>query len=81
MFCLIYMPNNIWNHNDFTISEYEELDSTNDLSLELAKKYQISNNNIIIAKKQTKGHGRYGRIWESELGNLFFSLTLIPSKK
>ena len=73
--------NNIWTYSNFTISEYEELTSTNDLSLELAKKYQIGNNNIIIAKKQINGHGRYGRSWESKSGNLFFSLTLIPKKQ
>lgn len=53
---------------------YKTLSSTNDE----AQKYCLVPNKktVIRAEKQTAGRGRRGRIWQSNPGNLFFSLAL-----
>ena len=49
---------------------FDELTST----MDLANKFITQNKNgIVVAKKQTKGRGRYGRKWYSEEGGLYFS--------
>ena len=69
------------NLKNFTINIHHQLESTNSFALELGKKNQIHHNHIILAKKQTAGKGRYGRVWESGEGNLYFSLFLKPQNK
>ena len=52
---------------------FKIVNSTNDLAIKIIKK----NNNksgIIIAEKQIKGRGQYGRKWTSFKGNLFVSI-------
>lgn len=58
----------------FEILRFEELESTNTTALEYSK--ATHKNLVIVAKKQTAGRGRRGRIWQSLEGNLFFSLLL-----
>ncbi len=53
---------------------YEVTDSTNQRAKEL-KNPGI----LIVAERQTAGRGRFGRIWISEPGGLYFSLTLPKS--
>ena len=50
--------------------EYQELTSTND---ELKLMTDFSDNVVIVAQSQTKGRGRRANIWNSPLGNLYFS--------
>ena len=53
--------------------------STNDIALN--KIYQGSNSGIVIAKKQTKGRGRYGNKWIYFKNNLFISIYFKLSSK
>jgi len=68
-------------YKSFIISSLDETMSTNQLAFNLAKSHQIDHNHIIITKKQTAGKGRYGRVWESFDGNLYFSILLKPHNK
>lgn len=65
-------------YKNFTIHEFDELDSTNSRAFELASARQIFENEIIVAKTQNSGRGRKDRNWNSPLGNLYFSLVLQP---
>ncbi len=65
-------------YKNFTIHEFEELESTNKTAFELASLNKISDKEIILAKKQTGGKGRKDRSWESPEGNLYFSILLKP---
>ncbi len=63
--------------NDYHLLACEELDSTNEEAKRLAKGGG-AHGAFIWAKKQSAGHGRYGRPWVSEEGNLFTSVLLAP---
>ena len=49
---------------------FDELTSTMDLADKLITQNKTD---VVVAKKQTKGRGRYGRKWYSEEGGLYFS--------
>jgi len=52
---------------------FKIVNSTNDLAIQIIKK----NNNksgVVIAEKQKKGRGQYGKKWTSFKGNLFVSI-------
>lgn len=68
----------ITQYKNFTIHQFEVLDSTNDLAKNLANNRQIFDREIIVAKQQNKGRGRLNRQWVSPQGNLYFSLVLQP---
>ena len=51
---------------------YNSVTSTNDIAIIKIK--QGSKSGIIVAKKQTKGRGRYGNKWISYKNNLFMSV-------
>lgn len=68
----------IWTHNNFTIHEFEELDSTNSYAFEMANSRKIFDHEVILAARQTSGRGRQNRSWSSPNGNLYFSLVLQP---
>ncbi len=68
-------------YKDFTIHEFDELESTNSHAFSLANLRQISDREIILAHKQSGGRGRNGRVWNSPEGNLYFSLVLFPKIK
>ncbi|MDP6600033.1 MAG: biotin--[acetyl-CoA-carboxylase] ligase [Candidatus Woesearchaeota archaeon] len=53
---------------------FKTLSSTNDKAKELAKKGQ--SNLVVIAEKQKKGRGRFGRNWSSEPGGLYMTILL-----
>ncbi len=65
-------------YKNYIIDHYSELASTNQLVFEMAKNNQINDRHIIVADKQTQGRGRFERVWQSEIGNLYFSLLLRP---
>ncbi|XRO77738.1 biotin--[acetyl-CoA-carboxylase] ligase [Methanocaldococcus sp. 10A] len=56
------------------IIHLSEIDSTNDYAKELAKKGK--RNFIVLADKQNNGKGRWGRVWYSDEGGLYFSIVL-----
>ena len=60
-------------YDDWQITQYEEVESTNDIALDMANIIE-SGYYVIKAQKQTNGRGRRGRTWESLYGNLFFSM-------
>lgn len=57
-----------------TIKHYKIIDSTMSEAHRLIISNKCEEGKIILADVQTKGRGRMGRIWESEKGNLYFSL-------
>jgi len=59
----------------YRIIEYQEIDSTNSE----AKRIASSNtpvSSILWAHKQSAGRGRYGRVWDSSVGNLYMSILM-----
>ena len=57
----------------FKIFNYKEVNSTNDVAIDLIKKKNCEKG-VVFALEQTKGRGRYGRKWISKKGNLFTSI-------
>ena len=64
----------------YKLIELESCCSTNDEARKLANLDEQSypDGTLIWAKEQTAGRGRLGRVWDSPLGNLYFSLILRP---
>ncbi|MGB9612597.1 MAG: biotin--[acetyl-CoA-carboxylase] ligase [Candidatus Margulisiibacteriota bacterium] len=60
-----------------SIFYYQEVSSTNDLAKDLAKKGS-EEGTMVIAERQTKGRGRFGRTWFSPEGGIYLSLILRP---
>ena len=59
------------------ILEYDVLESTNTTAVQYARS-GASNGTVIVAKKQSAGHGRMDRVWSSPEGGLWFTLILRP---
>jgi BirA family transcriptional regulator, biotin operon repressor / biotin---[acetyl-CoA-carboxylase] ligase len=53
--------------------KYKIVNSTNDLAIQIIKNTN-SKSGIVIANKQKKGRGQYGKKWTSFKGNLFVSI-------
>jgi BirA family transcriptional regulator, biotin operon repressor / biotin---[acetyl-CoA-carboxylase] ligase len=53
--------------------KFKNINSTNDLAIHIVKTSNIKSG-IIIAEKQKKGRGQYGKKWASYKGNLFVSI-------
>jgi BirA family biotin operon repressor/biotin-[acetyl-CoA-carboxylase] ligase len=68
------MNNNI--SKPMPIITYETIDSTSKIAHKLLQANQAEDGTIIWAKTQTDGHGRYGRNWQSAIGNLSFSFII-----
>ena len=64
--------------NQFNLIEFSEIGSTNEKAVELAEESAPAWT-VVFARKQTRGKGRYQRVWESpaDLG-LWFSVILRP---
>ena len=59
----------------FEIMQFAEVGSTNDVAAEYAA--DVAGKRLVItAKRQTAGRGRRGRKWQSQEGNLFFSILI-----
>lgn len=58
------------------IIEYQILDSTNNEAKRLLE--ENGENFVIFTESQTSGKGRAGKDWQSEDGNLFFTIALKP---
>jgi len=54
--------------------KFKKISSTNEKAKELAKKGLF--NVVVVAEEQTKGKGRFDRIWFSSEGGLYFSILL-----
>ena len=52
---------------------FKIVNSTNDLAIRIIKKTK-NKSGIVIATKQKKGRGQYGKKWASFKGNLFVSI-------
>ena len=52
---------------------FKTVNSTNDLAIQIIKKTN-NKSGIIIAEKQKKGRGQYGKKWTCCKGNLFVSI-------
>ena len=62
------------------IYRYSSLSSTMEKSRELAEKGE-KEGTVVVAERQSKGRGRWGRDWFSPQGGLYFSLILKPGEK
>src|SRR3989338_8781984 len=58
-----------------SIHFFSELDSTN------TKAAEFSAGDVIVAERQTKGHGRFNREWQSGAGGLWFSIVAKPERR
>ena len=56
---------------------YDNISSTNRKAKEFAKK-GADEGTIVVAKHQTKGRGRFDRVWESPEGGVYLSIILRP---
>lgn len=61
---------------NFLIHQYNEVESTNSLALELAQNNKLQNNEVIIASSQSNGRGRQNKKWISPRGNLYMSILI-----
>jgi len=68
----------LYNFQNFSIHQFNSLDSTNSYAYDLAEQRQIFNYTVIWALQQNNGRGRLNRQWQSPLGNLYFSVVLQP---
>ena len=58
---------------------FKTINSTNDLAIRIIKN-SSAKSGIVIAEKQVKGRGQYGKKWISHKGNLFVSIFFPISK-
>ena len=56
----------------FKIFRFKKVESTNNSAIRIIRNSNI-NYGMIIANKQTRGRGQYGKKWISYKGNLFVS--------
>ncbi len=64
---------------NFTILRFDQIDSTNTEALNQAKR-GADEGLCVVARRQTAGRGRHGRVWVSEKdAGLFFSVVLRPT--
>ena len=63
----------------YRLEVHDALASTNDEARRLAAAGEPEGA-LIVARRQTAGRGRSGRVWSSPAGNLYFSLLLRPDR-
>jgi BirA family transcriptional regulator, biotin operon repressor / biotin---[acetyl-CoA-carboxylase] ligase len=63
----------------FRIVALQTIDSTSEEAKRLSRA-GAGEGTLVWAARQTSGHGRFGRIWISPPGNLYFSLLLRPGR-
>ena len=63
----------------YRVYAYDEVGSTNDLARRLAEEGEPEGA-VVLARAQTAGRGRHGRIWSSPAGNLYVSVLLRPGR-
>lgn len=57
---------------------YEDISSTNEKAKELARQ-RAAHGAVVIARRQSAGHGRMQRLWESPAGGLWMTVVLKPN--
>jgi len=57
----------------FKIFKFESVTSTNDVAIDLIRSNK-EETGCVFADLQTRGRGTKGKIWISEMGNLFISI-------
>lgn len=62
----------------FQVLTFETIGSTNDAAMALAR-VGGSDRCWVVAREQTSGRGRHGRVWASPPGNLYASLLLLDA--
>jgi len=67
-----------WTHKNYTIHQFENLESTNNSAFEMVEAKKLFDREIILSDAQKAGKGRMERVWSSPKGNLYFSLALQP---
>jgi BirA family biotin operon repressor/biotin-[acetyl-CoA-carboxylase] ligase len=60
------------------IKKFPWVESANDYAKKIGSSNRDCLGNIIVALKQTKGRGQFGRIWSSKENNLYFSAIFPP---
>ncbi len=63
---------------NWTIKEYESVESTQDILKEYASN-GASEGLVIVGEEQKSGRGRHGNVWDAPKGNLYMSLLLKPN--
>lgn len=61
----------------WSLHEHEVLDSTQTSGMEMASK-GAEEGTVVVARTQTSGTGRFGRVWQSPRGGLYMSMVLKP---
>ncbi len=61
----------------FQLQKYSSVDSTNAVAHRMAEQ-GAEEGIVVVADRQTGGHGRMQRVWSSPVGGLWFSLILRP---
>lgn len=59
------------------IIHFDKIDSTMNYAKKIAEE-GCPEGTVVIAEQQTKGHGRFNRMWISDRGGLYFSIILKP---
>lgn len=67
-------------YKKFQILHFDNLDSTNLEAVKMAESSLIDEFSILLADQQNQGRGRLNRKWDSQKGNLFFSILLHPKQ-
>lgn len=62
----------------FNVIKFDEIDSTNSYVVENIE--NLKNLNVITAKRQTSGRGRFDRIWNSNSDNVLMTIVIKPDK-
>lgn len=62
------------------VIKYNNVDSTNNVAIRRIKRGKIKPT-LIVANKQRKGRGQYGRRWVSLTGNIFITIYFNLKKK
>ena len=65
-------------YKNFTIHQFEEIDSTNSHAFNLVKSNKAFDREVVVADEQSSGRGRMDRKWKSTPGNLFCSIIVKP---
>lgn len=58
----------------YRIKEFASIPSTSDYLKDNYK--SLEDTDVVVAKHQTKGHGRLGRVWQDDSSSLLFSILL-----
>ncbi len=68
-----YIASKLKAFNIGVVKYFDEIASTQGISMKLASEKQ-SGYSLVIAGRQFRGRGRYGRLWFSDYGGLWFSI-------